>query len=141
MDLLGEAPQWPQVLISISLLSVRVFDSCLFNFFSICCLDYYKIKFLKVFYCDSIFVVCRFYLACNTSNFIMKVFACDVNSRFQIIQLVELRSSLALKLYVKVKRLHENKNVRFGNTFQFYCQNFFIRGYLLEVCKLMFCRQ
>ena len=70
-------------------------------------------------------VVYRFYLAYNTVNFIMKVFP---NSR----QLEELRSSLDLKLHVKVKSLHENENVLFGNTFQFYFQNFFIRAYLLK---------
>ena len=51
----------------------------------------------------SLFVVYRFYLACNTVNFILKMFA----RLFTIsIHLEELRSSLNLKLTVIVKRLH-----------------------------------
>ena len=42
-------------------------------------------------------------------NFIMKVFTIQLDQ--------EMRSSLDLKLHVKVKRLHENENVLFGNTF------------------------
>ena len=48
----------------------------------------------------SLFVVYRFYLAYNTVNFILKMFT------ISIIQLEEPRSSLNLKLTVKVKRLH-----------------------------------
>ena len=51
----------------------------------------------------SLFVVYRFYVACNTVNFTLKMFA----KLFTIsIHLEELRSSLNLKLTVKVKRLH-----------------------------------
>ena len=74
----------------------------------------------------SLFVVYRFYLAYNTVKFILKIHFFTIS-----IQLEELRSSLNLKLHVKVKCLHQNENVLFGNTFQFYFQHFSIRACLL----------
>ena len=106
LDLLRDVPQWPQVQITVvSLLSIRVVDLCLFFFINLLpgLLD--ESLFMVTEKTRSLFVVYRFYLAyINTSvNFIQKMFA---NSRFQSIQLEELRSSLNLKLLVKVKRLH-----------------------------------